>query len=147
MILNDLKIIIIGSDFNKSMAWFHLVFGILLFVVFTQTGACMRADFPDKEMMSQELRVLMRSRHIYILFSALIHISLGAYFRFASSTWRKAVQIAGSAVLLASSALLFRAFVVETYTLQNYSDLSRFGIYASLAGVALHLIGGVQRKN
>ena len=128
------------------MAWFHLVFGILLFVVFTQTGDHMRADFPDKETMSQELRILMRSRHIYILFSALIHIALGVYFRFASSTWRKAVQIAGSAVLLASSGLLFWAFVLETYTLRHYSDYSRFGIYTSLAGIVLHLIGGIRRK-
>jgi len=50
------------------------------------------------------------------------------------------VQYAGSAFLLLSSVLLVSAFVRETYALAAYSDLSRFGIYTSLAGVGLHLI-------
>lgn len=51
----------------------HLILGLLVFVAFTTTGSYMR-DFPDKGAISQELRLLMRSRHIYILFSALIHL-------------------------------------------------------------------------
>lgn len=129
------------------MAWFHLTFGILLFVVFTQTGAHMRADFPDKDAISQELRVLMRSRHIYILFSALIHIVLGVYMRLGASVWRKIVQLLGSAMLVASSGLLVCAFVVETYRFTHFSDFSRFGIYTALAAVILHLIGGLQVRN
>lgn len=50
------------------------------------------------------------------------------------------MQDAGSVVLIASSILLISAFVRETYTLAAFSDLSRFGIYTSLAGVGLHLI-------
>ena len=129
------------------MAWFHLIFGVLLLVVFTQTGAYMRADFPDKEAISQELRVLMRSRHIYILFSAFIHMALGVYMRPSPSAWRKAVQLLGSAILVASSGLLVWAFIVETYTLHGFSDFSRNGIYLTLAGVILHLIGGLRRKH
>lgn len=129
------------------MAWFHLIFGVLLLVVFTQTGAYMRADFPDKEAISQELRVLMRSRHIYILFSALIHMALGVYMRPSPSAWRKVVQLLGSAILVASSGLLVWAFIVETYTLHGFSDFSRNGIYLTLAGVILHLIGGLRRKH
>lgn len=43
------------------------MFGILLFIVFTVTGKYMRVDFPDKDAIDQFLRILMRSRHIYIL--------------------------------------------------------------------------------
>lgn len=128
------------------MSWFHLIFGIVLFFVFTTTGSYMRADFPDKEAISQELRVLMRSRHIYILFSALIHLTLGVYFRFGAKNWQKAVQIIGSGVLVLSSVFLVWAFVVETYELRNFSGLSRNGIYLSLAGVVLHLAAAVRRK-
>ena len=42
------------------MKWVHLVFGVLLFFVFTTTGSYMRADFPDKDAIPQELRLLMR---------------------------------------------------------------------------------------
>ena len=124
------------------MAWFHLIFGIVLFVIFTQTGSFMRADFPDKEAIPPEFRLLMRSRHIYILFSALIHLVLGIYLRLGPARWRKLVQILGSVVLVASSGLLIWAFVAETYSLRQFSDLSRYGIYTSLAGVILQLIGG-----
>lgn len=129
------------------MGWFHRIFGIVLFFVFTTTGSYMRADFPDKEAIPQELRILMRSRHIYILFSALIHVALGLYFRFSVSTWQKAFQILGSITLTISSGLLLWAFVSETYSYQHFSDISRFGIYTSLAGVILHSIGGIRQKH
>lgn len=32
---------------------------------------------------------------------------------------------------------------VETYYIQQFSDPSRNGIYLSLAGIVLHMIGGV----
>ena len=127
------------------MRWAHLIFGLILFIVFTQTGEYMRADFPDKEAISQELRLLMRSRHIYILFSALIHLVLGVYLVMNPKPWRKIVQYVGSLTLTAASVLLVWAFITETYTLQQFSDISRNGIYLSLAGAGLHLVGGMRR--
>lgn len=126
------------------MKWFHLIFGILLFIVFTVTGRYMRLDFPDKDANGQFLRVLMRSRHIYILFSSLIHLALGVYMTLRPQAWQKVVQISGSLSLVAASVLLVWAWNVETYNLQQFSDLSRNGIYLSLAGVGLHLIGGLR---
>lgn len=108
----------------------------------------MRADFPDKEAISQELRLLMRSRHIYILFSALLHVLLGLYLRFGPKIWQKIFQSAGSAALLTSTFLLIWAFVAETYYARHFTDISRYGIYLTGAAVALHLIGGFGiRKN
>lgn len=126
------------------MAWFHLIFGIVLFFVFTTTGSYMRAYFPDKEAIPQELRILMRSRHIYILFSALLHIALGLNFRFSPAKWRKVFQVLGSLTLTISSGLLLWAFISETYSYQHFSEISRFGIYTSLAGIIFHLIGGLR---
>lgn len=129
------------------MRWIHLVFGLVLFVVFTQTGSFMRADFPDKEAIPQELRLLMRSRHIYILFSSLIHVALGVYMRMSPETSQRLLQYAGSFVLAGSSVLLVWAFVTETYSLQHFSDISRYGIYTALAGVGLHVLGGIGRRD
>ena len=128
------------------MKWFHLIFGIGLFIVFTVTGRYMRVDFPDKDAIDQFLRVLMRSRHIYILFSSLIHIGLGVYMTLRPQMWRKIMQIIGTVILTASSVLLVFAWYVETYQTQHFSDLSRDGIYLSLAGVGFHLIGGLSGK-
>lgn len=124
----------------------HLIFGILLFVVFAVTGRYMRADFPDKDLIPQEFRILMRSRHIYILFSALIHLGLGVYLQLRPLLWQKVIQISGSAMLIYSSVMLVWAFVVETYQLQHFSSISRSGIYAALAGVGLHVIGGLGKR-
>lgn len=126
------------------MSWFHLIFGLLLFTVFTITGRYMRSDFPDKTEIDQTLRVLMRSRHIYILLSSLIHIGLGVYVQVRPQIARKVLQAVGSALLVTASLLLVYAFVVETYELQNYSNYSRWGLYLSLAGIGLHLIGGLE---
>ena len=125
------------------MSWFHLIFGLAMFVIFVTTGKYMRVDFPDKEIIPQELRVLMRSRHIYILFSSLIHLALGIYLQMRPQIWRRVVQYSGSAILAFSSVLLVWAFIVETYQTQRFSDLSRNGIYASLWGIGMHLIGGL----
>ena len=124
------------------MSYAHLIFGIIVFIVFVTTGKFMRVDFPDKDAIPQELRLLMRSRHIYILFSALIHLALGIYLQIRPQAWRQALQYFGSFVLVVSSGLLLWAFIVETYQLQHFSDISRYGIYTSLAGVGFHLIGG-----
>jgi Ni/Fe-hydrogenase subunit HybB-like protein len=129
------------------MRYVHLIFGILLFVVFTITGRYMRADFPEKDAIPPEFRILMRSRHIYILFSALIHIGLGLYMQLRPLIVQKILQISGSAVLVYSSVMLVWAFAVETYQLQHFSNLSRSGIYASLAGIGLHLIGGLGKRS
>ena len=125
------------------MSYFHLIFGVLLFAVFTITGRYMRADFPDKTEIDQTLRILMRSRHIYILLSSLIHMSLGVYLQLRPQLIRKVIQIIGSTVLVISSLMLCWAFVLETYYLQGYSSYSRNGLYLTLAGVILHIIGGL----
>jgi hypothetical protein len=41
--------------------------------------------------------------------------------------------------------LLIWGWWTETYQLQHFSDISRQGIYAALAGVGLHLIAGLAR--
>ncbi|HEY0426286.1 MAG TPA: hypothetical protein VGC76_00640 [Pyrinomonadaceae bacterium] len=117
----------------------HLLFGIIVFIAFLVTGRFMRADFPDKEIISQEFRLLMRSRHIYILLSSFIHIVLGLYLQISPQAWRKYLQIFGSALLMIGSVLLVYAFFYETYSLNHFSDLSRFGLYATLAGTFFHL--------
>ena len=124
------------------MSWAHLIFGFAMFIVFAVTGKFMRVDFPDKDLISPDLRLLMRSRHIYILFNSLIHLTLGVYLTIRPAKWRKSLQYFGSFLLTLSAALLLWAFITETYQLQTFSEISRFGIYTSLAGIGFHVIGG-----
>ncbi|MFN2501169.1 MAG: hypothetical protein ABR530_04065 [Pyrinomonadaceae bacterium] len=130
--------------FYKSMPWFHLIFGVVVFFVFTTTGTYMRADFPDKDAIPQDLRILMRSRHIYILFSSLIHLGLGVYLQMRPRLPQRIFQYIGSSLLTIASGFLLWGFIIETYQLQHFSDISREGIYLSFAGILAHVVGGVQ---
>lgn len=121
------------------MARAHLIFGIIVFVVFLITGQFMDGSFPDKEAVSPEFRLLMRSRHIYILLSSFAHIFLGLYMQIAPEKWRKYLQIFGSALLTLGTVLLIYAFFYETYMTKYFSEVSRFGLYTTLAGTAFHL--------
>ena len=122
------------------MARAHLIFGIVVFVVFLVTGQFMEVSFPEKDVISQEFRLLMRSRHIYILLSALLHLLLGVYFQTIALGWRKHLQTAGSAFLAVGSVLLVFAFFYETYSTNHFSELSRSGLYVTLAGALFHVI-------
>ena len=129
------------------MTYLHLIFGIILFVIFLVTGRFMRVDFPDKEIIPQDLRILMRSRHIYILLSSFLHIILGLYLQIQLQLWRKSLQLFGSFLLMLGSVLLIWAFIYETYTIQHFSDISRYGLYATLGGTISHFLGKVWTKN
>lgn len=107
----------------------------------------MRVDFPDKEIIPQELRLLMRSRHIYILFSSLMHILLGLYLQIEKRVWRRIAQLFGSLLLAAASVLFIRAFFYETYAAKHFSDVSRWALYLTLGGTAFHLFGGLRLKS
>ncbi len=127
-----------------KLARFHLIFGILLFAAFLVTGQFMRRDFPDKSVIDQEFRILMRSRHIYILLASLSHVLLGVYFQTSAAALKRLVQYAGSVLLTAGGVLLLYAFVFETYSNHGYSQFSRNGLYIVLAGTIFHLIGGLR---
>ncbi len=129
------------------MAYAHLIFGIIVFIVFLITGKFMRRDFPDKEIIPQEFRILMRSRHIYILLSAFAHILLGLYLQIHAQIWRKYLQVFGSLLLFTGTILLIYAFFYETYRTRAFSDASRFGLYTTLSGTILHLFGGFRLKS
>lgn len=107
----------------------------------------MRVDFPDKEIIPPDFRLLMRSRHIYILLAGLIHVVLGVYLEMQTGFWRKSLQIFGSFLLFAGTLLLVWAFVYETYMTKGFSEASRAGLYATLAGVIFHLFGGFRIKS
>ena len=126
---------------------FHLIFGLVLFVAFLVTGQFMRHDFPDKSLIDQDFRILMRSRHIYILLIAISNVLLGLYFLPAISRLRYALQMVGSAALTLAGVLMLYAFAVETYTIRGVSEISRFALYAALASMAFHLFGGFRLKS
>jgi hypothetical protein len=121
----------------------HLAVGILTVVTFLITGQVMRHHSPPMTALSDSVRLMYRSRHIYILGAALVNLMLGLYFEWRPQGWRRMLQSIGSVLLLISPALLVLAFALEP-TSDLHADLrwSHYGLYALFAGSMLHLAGG-----
>jgi hypothetical protein len=88
-------------------------------------------------------RLLFRSAHIYLLFAALVNLLLGTYLRPAAARWARALQLAGSAALLATPAMFGAAFFVEPWLDGLLRPWARPAIYLSLAGVLAHVLAHV----
>jgi len=124
----------------------HLVTGILTIIAFLITGQLMRHHSPPMGELSDSLRLLYRSRHIYILGSGLMNLMLGLYVR-EMRGWRRVVQWFGSVPVLLAPLLLIYAYAVEPGA-GFHEDMawSRLGLFAMFDGGLMHLVAGFERN-
>ncbi|HEY5444689.1 MAG TPA: hypothetical protein VIJ87_09515, partial [Pyrinomonadaceae bacterium] len=121
----------------------HIIFGLLLFVVFLLTGQYMDKIHNHLRGMADGPRMLYRSRHIYILLSAMLHLGVGSYFSYHPQTARRTMQLIGSLFITIASALFVYAFFYEPNLSGLYTPVSRNGIFLTAIGTLLHLLSGV----
>ncbi|HKE28412.1 MAG TPA: hypothetical protein VKB88_38950 [Bryobacteraceae bacterium] len=117
----------------------HLLVGILAVLAFLITGQIMRHHEPLMSALSAETRLMLRSRHIYILAGGLVNLMLGIYVQ-QRHGWRGVMQDIGSAFLVLSPALLIAAFAVEPAVgFRREMWWSTIGLYTLFGGAMLHL--------
>jgi hypothetical protein len=131
------------------MRRFHLMLGTLLLVAFVMTGQYMDKVHAHLAGMADGPRLLYRSRHIYVLLTALVNLALGAHARGVAGRQNRVIQMTGSAAVAAASAAMVVAFFYDAPH-ANFEHLnlwwSRGAIYSLAGGVALHVIGGTLRQ-
>lgn len=111
---------------------------------FLITGQVMRFHSPPLIEMSDAVRLMYRSRHIYILAAGLVHLMLGIYWQ-PLDGWRRA-QSTGSVLLTAAVPFLIAAFFVEPrQALRDAGMWSHLGLYSLFGGALLHAICGIKR--
>ncbi len=121
----------------------HLIVGVAAVVAFLITGQLMRHHAPPMTALSDTVRLLHRSRHIYILAGGLLNLMLGLYWQQRPRGWRRPVQTAGSALLMVAPVLLVVAFAVEPDRGLHEDTLwSHAGLYGLFAGSMLHGAAG-----
>jgi hypothetical protein len=125
------------------MKRFHLIFGFLLVIAFLLTGQYMDKVHNHLEGMADGPRMLYRTRHIFILLSALLHLGIGSYFIYRQQTTRRIVQLLGSLLITISPVLFIVGFFQEPKLVGLYTPLSHKGIYLIAVGTLLHLLSGV----
>ncbi|HWN98078.1 MAG TPA: hypothetical protein VNS63_02305 [Blastocatellia bacterium] len=122
----------------------NLTIGVLAVIVFLITGLYMRLSYRMDEI-EMGLRMLLRSRHIYILLSGLMNVGVGLYCTYHAKGWRRILQRLGSVLIAASPLLLVAAFFYESKLQTPDTPLSRYGLFTIFGGAMLHLIAGLRR--
>jgi hypothetical protein len=121
----------------------HLVFGLVLVFVFLLTGQYM--EYVHNRTLADGVRVLYRSRHIYLLLNALINISLGLYVQYAQAGWRRTLQLIGSVLIMIAPAFLLAGFFYEPPRGADQTIIAPYGIFATAIGILLHMIGAIRK--
>lgn len=125
----------------------HLALGIFGLVAFIATGQYMDLRWAHLRGMADAPRLLFRSAHIYLLFSSLLNLVFGLYAGASSPGGaRRFMQGLGSALVLVAPFFFIVAFFREPWLSGLVRPFARIGIYASTAGVLLHLLASFRRR-
>jgi hypothetical protein len=122
----------------------HLLVGVLTLIMFVLTGQYLSRAYPNMAGVDDGLRMLLRSRHLYIMLAGAVNAALGLYLTRQARGWRLAVQRLGSLLLLVAPVLLIVAFFTEAPRGNMNAPLAPFGLYAVFGGIVLHLISGAR---
>lgn len=129
------------------MKRFHLIFGIVVVLIFLLTGQYMDKFLHHLAGMPDGPRMLYRTRHIYILLSGLLNLGIGTYFSYGVTRWRRILQFLGSGLIVAATALFIAGFFTEPKLAGLETPWSGQGIYLIAYGTLLHLLSGLGQKN
>jgi len=129
------------------MKRFHLIFGLLVLVVFLLTGQYMDRYHAHLMYMTDGPRMLYRTRHIFILMSGLLNLGIGSYFTYRAQTWRRTLQILGSILITIPPVLFTIGFFYEPKLEDLYAPFSKLGIIMIAVGALLHVVSGVKDSN
>jgi len=92
------------------------------------------------------MRLLYRTRHIFILLSGLTHLGIAAYFKYRVRQLNKLLQLLGSGLTTVASILFMVAFFYEPSLGNLRTPLSHWGTYCIAVGVLLHAFSGIGDK-
>lgn len=124
------------------MRRYHLVVGLLALALFLGTGQYMDVFLGHLRNMADGPRLLYRTRHIFILLTALIHLVLATYVQRGGSGTARTVRWVGSALVTSATALFLAGFVYEPLRGDLRTPFSHWATYAIVAGVGLHVVAG-----
>ena len=131
---------------NGSMARLHLLIGLISLAAFLASGQYMDLCYDHLRGLDDATRMLFRSTHIYLLFTALLNLVLGVYLPAASPGWRCWLQRTGSLFLLAAPLLLGVAFLTEPWLTGLERPYTQPAVIGCLVGVLLHVLSRIPRR-
>jgi hypothetical protein len=115
-------------------------------IVFLLTGQYMDKYYNHMVGVPDGIRLLYRTRHIFILLSGLTHLGIGSYFHYRQQLFNRILQLLGSGLTLLASILYIMAFFYEPGLKNLRTPLSHWGTYCIAVGVLLHAFSSIGEK-
>jgi hypothetical protein len=126
------------------MKRFHLIVGLTVVVIFLLTGQYM--EYVHNRLLPDGIRMLYRSRHIYLLLSGLLNLILGIYFVRQPRGWRRTIQTVGTILFVLSPGLLLAGFFSEPHKGPEQTMVAPLGIFSIALGTVLHALAQVRKR-
>lgn len=124
----------------KYLKTIHLAVGILGLVAFILTGQYMSIFLGGLADMADGPRLLYRTSHLYLMWSALANLLIGCYFVVSARQGIRTLQIISSIALLAGPPLMLTAFFTDAHLAELQRPYSGAANILALGGVLLHVI-------
>jgi hypothetical protein len=137
----------LNPSLERRLRLAHLIVGLAFLVGFLLTGQYMRRYLGSLPDLPGAQRMLYRSTHIYLLWSALLNLALGLYLRLSPERLRRTVQCVGSVLILSGPLLLTVAFCIEPSLTGFLRPWTSPAIYSAFGGVLLHAVASLKTKN
>lgn len=131
---------------NDRLRFLHLWLGLAAFAVFLYTGIYMRMHFPEAYRGREIVRYLFRANHIYILFAALLNLTLGFYLSDAGARGTRTLQMVASLLVAVAAPLLVYAFFIEPPKAPPVRSITLLGVVCAVGGTGLHGVVELQRR-
>lgn len=129
------------------MKLFHLIFGLLVVLVFLLTGQYMHVYMHHMVGVPDGPRLLYRTRHIFILLAGLLNLGLGAYLVYRAERWARGFQWLGSILIVAASIILIAAFFFDSARGDLQTPWTHWGVKFIAIGTLSHLISAIPSRS
>jgi hypothetical protein len=118
----------------------HSLVGLCALGAFLASGVYMKVRHLPS--LDGATRLIFRSTHIYLLFTALLNLVFGLYIKDAHPHWRMWLRRVGSALVMFAPGLCVLAFLREPSLTGLSRPYTLPAIIVSLVGVLCHLASG-----
>jgi hypothetical protein len=123
------------SNVERTLGTAHRWIGLATIGLFVVTGILMRRNHVHLLPVDSGLRMLFRSRHVYLLFSGLLNLAIGLRFVLPSSGRGSRLAPISSMLILLAPVLLAAGFFLEPMRSGRFGPVSGFGVFAAFLGV------------
>ncbi len=129
-----------------TMKKINLCAGLLGMAAFAMTGAYMHVFLDHLQGIADGPRLMHRTAHIYVLWSALLNVVVGTSPEPRLNASVRWMLVASSIMIATTPALIVGSFFAESFVTSFYRPLARLAIYLASVGGVLRAVVMAQKQ-